>query len=134
MEKPDAHGRVHEGMGELNNDERTARDGSWAGSPQPGSLRPLPSVEPFAEYLRHHSRPDVSPNAPRQVSFTHVTQPALELHGRDTMRRSVDDVVRELLHPLLKQWLNQHLPRIVEQLVMRRLSVEPQVTAVSRCN
>ena len=115
--KPNAHGQMHAGMRELNNDERAVGDGSWAGGPQPGPFRPSPAVEPFAEYLRHHGRPDVSPNAPRESSSTHVTQPALELHGRDTKRRSVDDIVRELLHPLLMQWLNQHLPRIVEQLV-----------------
>ncbi len=28
--------------------------------------------------------------------------------------RSLDDVVRELLKPLLKQWLDENLPRIAE--------------------
>ena len=110
---------LHAGMRELNNDERAVRDGSCADGPQPGPLRSSPAVEPFAEFLRHHGRSDVSPNAPCQSSATHVTQPALELHSRHTMGRSVDDLVRELLHPLLMQWLNQHLARKTQLVALR---------------
>jgi cell pole-organizing protein PopZ len=38
--------------------------------------------------------------------------------------------VRELLYPLLKQWLDQHLPRMVEQLVNEE--IKRKATARSR--
>jgi cell pole-organizing protein PopZ len=31
--------------------------------------------------------------------------------------RTVEEVVREAIEPMLKQWLDQHLPRIVERMV-----------------
>jgi hypothetical protein len=35
--------------------------------------------------------------------------------------RTLEDVVRELLRPLLKTWLDEHLPRIVEQEVAKEV-------------
>lgn len=40
--------------------------------------------------------------------------------------RTLEDVVRELLRPLLKQWLDDHLPRIVEE------QVKAEVERISR--
>ena len=40
--------------------------------------------------------------------------------------RSLEDVVRELLRPLLKQWLDEHLPRVVEE------TVRAEVERISR--
>jgi cell pole-organizing protein PopZ len=40
--------------------------------------------------------------------------------------RTLEDVVRELLRPLLKQWLDENLPRIVET------AVQAEVERVSR--
>jgi cell pole-organizing protein PopZ len=40
--------------------------------------------------------------------------------------RTLEDVVRELLRPLLKEWLDQNLPRIVET------KVEEEVQRISR--
>ncbi|WP_233245092.1 DUF2497 domain-containing protein, partial [Caulobacter sp. HMWF009] len=40
--------------------------------------------------------------------------------------RTLEDVVRELLRPLLKQWLDEHLPRIVEA------KVEEEVHRIAR--
>jgi hypothetical protein len=31
--------------------------------------------------------------------------------------KTVEEVVREAVEPMLKQWLDQHLPRIVERMV-----------------
>jgi uncharacterized protein len=42
---------------------------------------------------------------------------AFEPYCRHSFERSLEDLVRELLHPLLKQWLDQNLPCIVERLV-----------------
>jgi cell pole-organizing protein PopZ len=40
--------------------------------------------------------------------------------------RTLEDVVRELLRPLLKEWLDQNLPRIVET------KVEEEVQRIAR--
>jgi cell pole-organizing protein PopZ len=51
------------------------------------------------------------------------------LHSRVTMpsaERTLEDVVRELLRPMLKDWLDQHLPAIVEA------RVQDEVERISR--
>ena len=40
--------------------------------------------------------------------------------------RTLEDVVRELLRPLLQQWLDDHLPAIVQQ------AVEAEVERIAR--
>jgi cell pole-organizing protein PopZ len=35
--------------------------------------------------------------------------------------RSIDDLTREVLRPMLKQWLDQNLPRLVEALVREEI-------------
>ena len=35
--------------------------------------------------------------------------------------RSIEDITRELLHPMLQAWLDEHLPRIVERLVREEI-------------
>jgi hypothetical protein len=40
--------------------------------------------------------------------------------------RTLEDVVRELLRPLLQQWLDQNLPGIVQQ------AVEAEVERIAR--
>lgn len=44
--------------------------------------------------------------------------PAATVHKSQT----VDDLVRELLRPMLKEWLDANLPRLVEQAVEREVS------------
>jgi uncharacterized protein len=46
---------------------------------------------------------------------------AEQMFGREDGGRSIDDLARELLHPMLKQWLDENLPRIVEQLVREEI-------------
>jgi uncharacterized protein len=46
---------------------------------------------------------------------------AEQMFGREDAARSIDDLARELLHPMLKQWLDENLPRIVEQLVREEI-------------
>ncbi len=36
--------------------------------------------------------------------------------------RTLDDLVRELLHPMLKQWLDANLPKLVERLVHEEIT------------
>jgi uncharacterized protein len=46
---------------------------------------------------------------------------AEQMFGREGGERSIDDLARELLYPMLKQWLDQNLPRIVEELVREEI-------------
>jgi cell pole-organizing protein PopZ len=51
-------------------------------------------------------------------SFNRLSEQIL---GRESNERSIDDLTRELLHPMLKEWLDQNLPRIVEDLVREEI-------------
>jgi cell pole-organizing protein PopZ len=46
--------------------------------------------------------------------------------GMPRSDRTLEDVVRELLQPLLKQWLDENLPKIVQE------AVEAEVERISR--
>jgi cell pole-organizing protein PopZ len=51
-------------------------------------------------------------------SFNRLSE---QISGRESTERSIDDLARELLHPMLKQWLDQNLPRLVEKLVREEI-------------
>jgi hypothetical protein len=51
-------------------------------------------------------------------SFNRLSE---QIFGRENTERSIDDLARELLHPMLKQWLDQNLPRLVEKLVREEI-------------
>ena len=76
--------------------------------PEPSYSPPAPSyAEPDDSLL---SNPAASASA---SAFAALTQSiAMPKDGRQ-----LEDVVRELLRPLIKQWLDDHLPRIVENAV-----------------
>lgn len=83
---------------------------------------------------RVDSRDDLEPRRPepRLVSdptaaaaaaaFGHLSASLLMPHDL----RTLEDVVRELLRPLLKQWLDDHLPNIVE------VQVQAEIERISR--
>jgi hypothetical protein len=63
--------------------------------------------------------PPVLPMTPRQPPLAHRAP-------------SIDDLVRELLHPMLQLWLDQNLPRLVERLVREEVELaqrKPSVTS-----
>ena len=95
----------------------------------PERMRPGTDVnaETPAEYLRPEPRPAVSPTAPPQSVPTYPERSGFELHGRHAFERSINDLARELLHPMLKQWLDEHLASIVEKLV------DKEIERLSRC-
>jgi uncharacterized protein len=51
-------------------------------------------------------------------SFNRLSE---QIFGREGTERSIDDLARELLHPMLKHWLDQNLPRLVEKLVREEI-------------
>ncbi len=64
--------------------------------------------------------PLISPRAAQQTqdSFQHLAE---SLMTRATGDRSIEDMTRELLRGLLKQWLDDNLPRLVEQMVREEI-------------
>jgi uncharacterized protein len=94
--------------------------------------RPAPQFRaPFGQssnsVRRFQPRP-VAPPAEGMISAetSNVTAGAFsrlaeQMFGPEDGGRSIDDLARELLHPMLKQWLDENLPRIVEQLVREEI-------------
>jgi cell pole-organizing protein PopZ len=62
----------------------------------------------------------ISPEASHMTanSFTRLAE---QVFGREAGARSIDDLARELLHPMLKQWLDENLPQLVERLVREEI-------------
>jgi cell pole-organizing protein PopZ len=62
----------------------------------------------------------ISPEASTVAAnaFRHLAE---QMFGSEGGGRSIDDIARELLRPMLKQWLDQNLPRLVEQLVREEI-------------
>lgn len=90
-----------------------------AAAPPPPEPRPQPAPAPIpAPAAASVSEPEDSlistPAASASASaFAALTQSiSMPRDGR-----TLEDVTRELLRPLIKQWLDEHLPRIVENAV-----------------
>jgi cell pole-organizing protein PopZ len=103
--------------------------------PPPPPRRPLPDFDAFDEPPRPRSRPtpgygDDEGLISRRTAETashHLAHLARKL-GDDLSIgpmpigiRTVEDVVRELLQPLLKEWLDENLPTVVERLVAQEI-------------
>jgi cell pole-organizing protein PopZ len=98
----------------------------YAAEPEPEPVayhEPEPPVRTFADDEPLVGKPAAAASA---SAFGHLAQRiAMPQNGR-----SLEDVVRELLNPLLKAWLDEHLPAIVqakvdeevERIARRRLS------------
>lgn len=62
----------------------------------------------------------ISPEA-TSVAASSFNRLSEQIFGREGSERSIDDLARQLLHPMLKQWLDQNLPRLVEKLVREEI-------------
>ena len=96
------------------------------------SSRPMPAFRPpfgqsTSSVRRFQPRPVGAPTegmiSPETstVAAGAFSRLAEQMFGREEGTRSIDDLARELLHPMLKQWLDENLPRIVEQLVREEI-------------
>ena len=90
-----------------------------APAPPPAAPAPAPAMAPIGEeepLMSHHSASSAA------SSFGQLAQTvAMPKQGQ-----LLEDVVRELLRPLLKDWLDQHLPAIVQA------KVEEEVERIAR--
>jgi cell pole-organizing protein PopZ len=82
-------------------------------------IDPRDDLEPRRREPRLVSDPTAAAAA---AAFGHLSASLLMPHDL----RTLEDVVRELLRPLLKQWLDDHLPDIVE------VQVQAEIERISR--
>ncbi|MEE4350362.1 MAG: DUF2497 domain-containing protein [Pacificimonas sp.] len=60
---------------------------------------------------------DTSDAALTAVDGASLAEPTIPQAARDLGGKTVEELAMEALRPLLKQWLDQHLPGIVERMV-----------------
>jgi len=84
--------------------------------PEPVSPAPVAPAPPFQDGPAALIAPEVAAAAAYSVSTLMRT-----VMDRTTLVRSggptIEDIVREEIRPLLKSWLDEHLPPLVERLV-----------------
>ena len=93
-------------------------------APEPPAPPPVPPAPQPAPQARLAAE---SPRAPVYEPETLLSQKTNQAVGQafqnlagtifSGSQRTLDDVVRELLRPMLKEWLDDNLPGIVERLV-----------------
>lgn len=95
-----------------------------APEPAPPAPSPAPSPAPAPAPVFAADRPDEEPPEPRGLTGAPAADHAASMFGQLSRTlampaegRTLEDVVRELLRPLLKDWLDQNLPGIVEAAV-----------------
>ncbi|CAN5195074.1 pole-organizing protein PopZ [soil metagenome] len=101
----------------------------YSPEPEPEPAPPPPPPAPEPSYPTGFSREEVADN----LVGDHASSLAASAFGSLSSAllmpkdgRTLEDVVRELMKPLLKEWLDQNLPRIVET------KVEEEVHRIAR--
>jgi hypothetical protein len=81
---------------------------------------PAPHAEPEDDRLLSSTSAAASVAAMTQLVGRSQRDRSSEF-GLGAVDRTLEDVVRELLRPLLRDWLDEHLPQLVERLVRDEL-------------
>lgn len=89
-----------------------------AAAPAPMAAAPAPAGEPIADSMLSQPAASAAAGALQRLAGT--------LRIADTPGQTVEGVVRELLKPMLKEWLDQNLAAIVEA------RVEAELERISR--
>jgi cell pole-organizing protein PopZ len=99
--------------------------GARAGTRAAAAAPPAPAPEPIQGFSRDEVADNlVGDHAASLAATAFGSLSSALLMPKDG--RTLEDVVRELLRPLLKEWLDQNLPRIVEA------KVEEEVHRIAR--
>jgi cell pole-organizing protein PopZ len=85
------------------------------GSPTPPEAAPKGDVEQHADPILSDSAAEAT-RGPLEALSRMVVKP--EVTGTDTL----EGMVREMLKPMLRDWLDANLPRLVEEMVAREIS------------
>ena len=54
-------------------------------------------------------------------SFSTLVEAVNQVHGGGTLGRTVEDLVKEVMRPMVKEWLDENLPSLTERLVRREV-------------
>lgn len=99
--------------------------GAWNLEPEPEPPRPPPPPRPRMNY---DDDALVSPRPAQAATeaFSHLANNLGAERFIGSMpispgARTVEDVIKELLRPLLREWLDEHLPGLVERLVRQEI-------------
>jgi cell pole-organizing protein PopZ len=91
-------------------------------APQPMAAAPAPKPMPAPMAAEHAPTPETIISPPTaSATAGSLARLAGSLRISDSPNQSVEGVVRELLKPMLKEWLDQNLPAIVESRVEAEL-------------
>ena len=79
---------------------------------------------PSAAHLRAEApRPEIISEDTAAVATQQLSQlSAMLVKGYEGSENTLEGLVRDMLRPLLKQWLDAHLPDIVEKMVAREIA------------
>jgi cell pole-organizing protein PopZ len=83
--------------------------------PPPKAIDPSREPRPFSQQARHSEKTSLLSHATSAAvdsAFNALAETVLVQNGR-----TLDDLVREMLRPMLKSWLDDNLPNLVERLV-----------------
>ncbi len=89
-------------------------------APHEDGPEPIPHAEPGDDRLLSSTSAAASVAAMTQLVGRSQRDRSSEF-GLGAVDRTLEDVVRELLRPLLRDWLDEHLPQLVERLVRDEL-------------
>lgn len=101
-----------------------------AGAPTVGSglmvptSRPAPepvAPQPPAPAVAHPMAAKGNPVATRAISEATFADPAAPAPNAPTRAPTLEDSVREMLRPMLVEWLNEHMPRILEDAIRQEI-------------
>ena len=98
---------------------RSAEAPAPSPAPQPQAVaKPAPAPAPQRQNGSPEQRPLLSDQTNAAVSgaFGTLTHTILAQHAR-----TLDDLVAEMLRPMLKEWLDDNLPPLVERLVKEEI-------------
>ena len=91
-------------------------------APQQIPVAPMPVAPVIAHQdLAHMSTGLTSPQNAQVASDAFATLAETIMHQASIGNRSIDDLTKELLHPMLKGWLDENLPRMVERLIREEI-------------
>ena len=100
--------------------------------PAPQAFYPAPDFQPAAKVAAQSAAP--KPAAPQPLAPQAGGQAPLSLAA--ALSGGLEDAIKELIKPLIVQWLNDNLPRIVEKAVREEIAeqrlVSPQRDGVRR--
>jgi cell pole-organizing protein PopZ len=93
-------------------------------APEPSFEDPEPPAAPEPVAAPRRDEPLISPQAATAAASAFGQLNAVASQPRDS--RTIEDVTRELLAPMLRSWLDENLPRIVQA------AVREEVERISR--